>query len=426
MRTIRSGEPGYEVARVGFAARHDDVPELPRVVLFPESIDQVASALRGADAGYSIRSGGHDYEGSSSRTRGDLIDLSRLDEFSLEGDVATLGPGLTMRVLNERLAATGLTLPMATGATVGLGGYLLGGGLGLTSRRHGLASDALRAATLVTPQGEVVEIDEARHPDLFWALRGGGNARFGAVVRFQVRLHPVGRVALIRATWPWERAREVLERYTRVGPDLDAGLTTALTLRADRVVEMVGVYTPALGESVHQAREHVAPLTDRARGGRLSMAAAQRVAFGGFPFASRWALTIPARRQLFKATSAFAHGSFPPQACDEIVRNLESFPKQRGTPSQPPMVRVLAGGGALASGPGCTFHRCARLLFQYDAYWSHPEDEAPATAWASHLRRSLLPWTSGAYAGYQDAELETHEYYGEDFPHLQRVLTGFR
>lgn len=417
------GEPEYEAACVGFAARFDSVSARPRAVLFPETPEEIAAAIRQAGAGFSVRSGGHHYEGFSSRTRGDLIDLSRLDGFCLDGDVAILGPGLTMRGLNDRMSRTGLTLPMATGATVGLGGYLLGGGLGLTSRRYGLASDALLSATLVTPRGETVEADEDREPELFWALRGGGNAGFGAVAEFRVRLHLIGRVALFRETWPWERAGEVLVRYCQYGPELDPGLTTALTLRADRVVELVGIYAPSLREPLEDVRRLLASVTDRAKVVRLAMTAAQRVAFGGLPFGGRWALATPVRRQLFRASSAFAHGVFPTEACAHVVAALEAVPPLREHPSQPSMVRVLAGGGALADGPGCTFHRRARLLFQYDAYWTHADDEGATCAWVGDLRRSLLPWTSGAYAGYQDADLGPHEYYDEDLPRLTRLLT---
>lgn len=387
-------------------------------MLHPETIAEVAAAIRGAGAGFVVRSGGHDYEGRSSQTRGDLIDLSRLNGFAFDGDVATLGPGLTMRILNERLARTGFTLPMATGATVGLGGYLLGGGLGLTARRHGLASDAVLGMTLVRPDGEIIEVDEARESDLFWALRGGGNGIAGAVVAFRVRLHSIGRVALFRAAWPWERAREVLALYAAHGPELDPDLTTALTLRADRVIELVGVdAAPGRG-----TRTRLGPLGERARVVRLSMASAQRVAFGGLPFGGAWALATPMRRQLFRATSAFAPGDLSPDAIDRIVAALEAVPPLRTRPSQVSMVRFLAGGGALAEGPGCTFHRRARLLLQYDGYWTHPQDAAPTSAWVTGLRRALAPWTEGAYAGYQDADLGPTDYYGPDVERRASVL----
>jgi FAD/FMN-containing dehydrogenase len=91
-------------------------------------------------------------------------------------------------------------------------GYTLGGGLGWLARRHGFAADSLRRAEVVTAEGGLVSASRDEHPDLFWALRGGGGG-FGAVTAMELALHPVARVYAGTAYYAVERAAETLARY---------------------------------------------------------------------------------------------------------------------------------------------------------------------------------------------------------------------
>jgi FAD/FMN-containing dehydrogenase len=91
------------------------------------------------------------------------------------------------------VGAHGLVTGFGDTGSVGIGGITLGGGIGLLVRKHGLTIDSLLAAEVVTADGEMLRVDAQTHPDLFWAIRGGGG-NFGVVTRFRFRLHEVDTV----------------------------------------------------------------------------------------------------------------------------------------------------------------------------------------------------------------------------------------
>ena len=145
-----------------------------------------------------VRSGGHSGAGHSTADGGIVLDVRDLN--SLEIDVpnrtAWAGAGLTAGAYTTAAAAHGLATGYGDTGSVGLGGLTLGGGVGLLSRKYGLTIDSLLAAEVVTADGAVLRVDDRSHPELFWAIRGGGG-NFGVATRFQFRLQPVDDVATV-------------------------------------------------------------------------------------------------------------------------------------------------------------------------------------------------------------------------------------
>ena len=139
-----------------------------------------------------------------------------------------------------------LPIPAGCGATVGIGGQALGGGLGLLGRSRGLTSDQMVAAEVVLAAGRVVECDEQRHEDLFWALRGAGARGLGVVTRLTLRTLPEPAATSFHLTWPYERASALIavwQEWSPTGPD---GLAASLLVTvggeagADPVVHLFG------------------------------------------------------------------------------------------------------------------------------------------------------------------------------------------
>ena len=192
---VTPDDAGYDAAS---ATMYGPAEARPLAVVAPADAEDVAEVVRLVSAlglGLAVRSGGHSAAGHSTVDGGIVLDLRSLD--GIEVDVPDrsvwAGAGLTAGALTTAVAEHGLAVGFGDTGSVGIGGITLGGGVGFLVRKHGLTIDNLLAAEVVTAAGEVVVADEHAHPDLFWALRGGGG-NFGVVTRFRYRLHEVGTV----------------------------------------------------------------------------------------------------------------------------------------------------------------------------------------------------------------------------------------
>jgi FAD/FMN-containing dehydrogenase len=204
-RITTPGDAGYDQARKVFYGKYD---RRPAAIVRPADAAEVAQVVNLArDNGLelAVRSGGHSLAGHSTTDGGIVLDLSELTalEVDLEGRTAWAQTGLTAGAYTAAVGAHGLATGFGDTASVGIGGLTLGGGVGFLVRRHGLTIDNLLAAEVVTADGRVFQVDAETHPDLFWAIRGGGG-NFGVATRLQFRLHPlegiVGGMLLLPAT----------------------------------------------------------------------------------------------------------------------------------------------------------------------------------------------------------------------------------
>ena len=229
-------EPGssdYDDARAPALARFRDVR--PRAVVRCASVADVARAIRFARlSGLHLvpRGGGHCFAGRSS-SEGLVLDLARLDGIAVTPDGrAIIGAGARLGRVYDALHEHARTLPAGCGPTVGIAGLTLGGGLGLLGRRYGLTCDRLVGATVVLADGEVVECDGAREPDLFWALRGAGGGQFGVVTSLVFDPVPAPLATRFEVRWPAVDAAAVVAAWQDWAPDAPDDVSASLTVIA--------------------------------------------------------------------------------------------------------------------------------------------------------------------------------------------------
>jgi FAD/FMN-containing dehydrogenase len=194
-RVIGPEDPEYDAARTVFYTGFDRRPAAIVKVADAADVARVVTLAHESGAELAIRSGGHSLAGHGVTDGGIVIDLSAMRglEIDVAGRTAWAETGLTAGEYTAAVGAHGLATGFGDTSSVGIGGITLGGGLGFLHRRYGLTIDNLLAAEIVTADGERILADEASHPDLFWAIRGGGG-NFGVVTRFRFRLHEVGEV----------------------------------------------------------------------------------------------------------------------------------------------------------------------------------------------------------------------------------------
>ncbi len=213
-RLIGPGDPEYDADRAVFNAMIDKHPALIAHCTGPADVAKGIAFAREHDLPLAIRGGGHNGAGLGVCEGGVVLDLAPLDGVQVDPGARTVrvGGGCTWGSVDRATGEHGLATPSGIISTTGVGGLTLGGGLGHLTRRCGLSIDNLLEAEVVLANGEVVRASGDEHPDLFWALRGGGG-NFGVVTSFLFRLHEVGTVIGGPTFWPVEQAGEVLSAY---------------------------------------------------------------------------------------------------------------------------------------------------------------------------------------------------------------------
>jgi FAD/FMN-containing dehydrogenase len=233
MELIEPGDKRYDDAR---RVWNGAIDRRPAVIAGCAGAEDVSSALRLArdrDLLVAVRGGGHGIAGHAVCDGGVVVDLSPMQDVTVDarGRTARAGGGVLWGELDAATQAHGLATVGGIVTHTGIAGLTLGGGIGWLMRRHGATADNLLAADVVTADGELVRASEHEHPDLFWALRGGGG-NFGVVTAFEYRLHPVGPTVLAGPVYhALEDAPDVLRFYRDFAAGAPDDLTTILTLR---------------------------------------------------------------------------------------------------------------------------------------------------------------------------------------------------
>jgi hypothetical protein len=218
-RLIGPEDADYDEARKVYNAMHDKRPALIAQCAGADDVAMAIAFAREHDLLIAVRGGGHNGAGLGTCDDGVVIDLASLNDVSVDPAARTVrvGGGCTWGDVDRATNEHGLATPSGIISTTGVGGLTLGGGIGHLTRKCGLTIDNLLEAELVLASGERVRASADEHPDLYWAIRGGGG-NFGVVTSFLFRLHPVGTVVAGPTFWPAEQGAEVLSAYREFLP----------------------------------------------------------------------------------------------------------------------------------------------------------------------------------------------------------------
>jgi hypothetical protein len=387
------GDAGYDDARLGWNRAIDS---RPAIIAIAATVDDVRHAVRAAGAHglpLAVQSTGHGairaVDGAlllkTTRLAGVQIDARRM--------VATVGPGAVWDDVNHAAAPFGLGSLAGRCASVGVVGYTLGGGTGWLSRRYGYAADSVVRAEVVTADGRLVIASADEHPDLFWALRGGGG-NFGVVTSLQFRLYPTPTIFAGMSFHPVAHALDAFAAYQDWALTEPDEMSSAVLVM--RLPPAPSIPEPLRGRQVLAVRAF--HLGD-ARSGRRALAALHAAAgpalFDGFD------------ERPFPAASAAANGpDVPPIAIRQYVELFDHLPAaaiadavDAGAVDRSPMafVELRHWGGAMArptpdAGPAGARHTpfSVMAVAPYLGPDRHPVDEH-----VDLLAADLAPFATG-------------------------------
>lgn len=262
-------DTGYEQARRSAVSNGRNPDRFPDVIVRAQSNGDVVAAVQLAkerSLKIGIRSGGHSWAASFLRDGGMLLDLSQMNDFSVDVSTrtATIQPGLKGADLNRALLKDRLFFPSGHCRPVSLGGFLLQGGFGWNSRLWGPACCSILGMDMVTADGELVHASESQNADLFWAARGSGPGFFGVVTRFHLSLQPRPQ-AMMKSdyVYPIEVLEDVLRWIRTMQSSLPLNMEPLVFVRRDMFSHSgptALVTAPVMADSQEEARAALALL----------------------------------------------------------------------------------------------------------------------------------------------------------------------
>jgi FAD/FMN-containing dehydrogenase len=401
-RVIAPDDLGYDEARAVFFTGFDRRPAAIVQVADPADVSRVVSLARDTGLELAVRSGGHSGAGHGTSDGGIVLDLSQMRALDIDvgGRTAWAETGLTAGEYTVAAGAHGLATGFGDTGSVGIGGLTLSGGLGFLVRKHGLTIDDLLAAEVVTADGRLLRVDDEAHPDLFWAVRGGGG-NFGVATRLQFRLHEleaiVGGMLILPATpevitsFVAEAEAAPEELSTIAGVMLAPPMPFVPAEHHGRPVVIATLVYAGSGETGERAfapfRALATPIVDMVRPMRYP----EMYELGEGPQPAAVAM----RNML---VDAIDHG-----AAETIIDHLQ----EASAPMAVAQIRVLGGAMARVPADATAFaHRTRRIMVNVAAMYQHPEEGSIHEAWATGLAAALRQGQPAAYAGFLTDEGE--------------------
>jgi FAD/FMN-containing dehydrogenase len=401
-RVISPDDSDYDDARTVFHGAIDRHPAVIVRVADASDVGRAIALARESGLELAVRSGGHSGAGHGVSEGGIVLDLSEMRALEIDPQERTAWAetGLTAGEYTAAAGEHGLVTGFGDTASVGIGGITLGGGVGFLVRKFGLTIDDLLAAEVVTADGELLRADAERHPDLFWALRGGGG-NFGVATRFKFRLHElpqiVGGMLFLPAT-----------------PDVIAGFVAEAEAAPEELSTIANVMTappmPFLPEEQHGKPLVMAFITyaGGAEEGERAIAPFRALVT---PIADMvrpmtYPEMYPPEEEEYRpkavARTMFLD-SFDRSAAETILERVSSSTALMAVTQ----IRVLGGAMARVPADATAFaHRNSRIMANVASIYEDDGDVPEITAWVEGLAAALKQGDEGAYVGFLNDEGE--------------------
>lgn len=392
------GDGGYDAART---VHNGMIDRRPAAIVRCAGVSDVKRAVefgRLHSLPLSVRGGAHGVPGFAVCDRGLMVDLSPMASVTVDPERrrATVEGGANWGQFDHEAQAFGLATTGGLVRTTGVAGLTLSGGHGFLMRKHGLACDNLRSATVLTASGQLVTASPDAHADLLWALRGGGG-NFGVVTSLEFELHDVGPVLGGLLMFPFSAAREVLafyDEFTTSAPD-ELGVLAALGTLPDGTKAVVHPTCYAgdvtRGEHVlRPLRTFTTPLADQLQ--PLPYTAVQSIVEHFNP---------PGRRNYWKMVYL---NELPTEAIAVMTEMYARVPA--------PLTHIVIytlGGAVSRAAPdsGAVGRRDARHAAIAIGMWDRPEDDEANIAWVREFHTRMQPFSSGGFYPNYEGDANT-------------------
>ena len=426
---LQPTDPDYDDARKIWNATIDKHPALIARCSSTADVVNAVNFARDNALLLAVRGGGHNIAGNAMCDDGMVIDLSLMKAALVDPGKrrVTIEGGATLKDFDAATQAHGLATPLGINSTTGVAGLTLGGGFGWLSRKYGMTVDNLESAEVVTADGEVLHTSATEHPDLFWALRGGGG-NFGVVTRFEFRLHPVGPDVLSGLiVYPFEQAKAVLQQYREFAAKAPDELAVWVVLRQAPPL-------PFLPAEVHGKEVIVLALcyAGDAKQGEPLIASLRSFGtplgehVGVQPYTS-WQqafdpLLTPGARNYWKSHNftKLDDGLF-----DTVIGAIKKLPS--------PQCEIFFGaiGGATtrpAPNSAAYAHRDALFVMNVHGRWEDAADDQRCITWARDFFKASAPFASaGVYVNFLTADEgdRVRSAYGPSYDRLAQVKRSY-
>lgn len=424
-KVIAPDDPRYESARTIAYGGIDRRPAAIIRAADAGDVSRLVSLAREYGFELAVRSGGHSGAGHCTTEGGIVLDLSTMKDLQIDPaeKTAWAESGLTAGEFTSAVGAHGLAVGFGDTGSVGLGGITLGGGVGFLVRKYGLTIDSLLAAEVVTADGQLLYVDDKSHPDLFWAIRGGGG-NFGVATRFKFQLYAVdmvlGGMLFLPATADTiasfiAEAESAPEEFSAIANIMTAPPMPFLPedVIGKPIIMALMVYAgdPAEGEKiVAPFRALATPYADMLRPMRYPEMYPPEEDGDYHP--------VAAARTMFLDHVTRADAEL---ILDRLQRSTGSMAVTQ--------LRVLGGAMARIPVDATAFaHRQSKIMANLAALYEKPEEKESHEEWVAEFFASLQQSDKGMYVNFVGDEGETHiraAYPGATWERLRKVKAKY-